>query len=239
MGRDFTRYRWQLEKERWISYGVWLAEPRYAAPFNEPVKIIIRQTADSIIAHIDTHSFLSLKNVHNLKITNNSLDYKFLLALLNSKLINWWYQKLIPEKGRVFAEVKVVNLKKLPIKIPENQTFFIQKANDLLELNYEVSSLIEKFINRLKSNFNLFSISSKLESFYELEFKDLISELIKYKIKLSLNQQDEWEVYFTKYKSEIQSIKSAIEKTDKEIDKIVYELYSLTEEEIKIIEATK
>jgi type I restriction-modification system DNA methylase subunit len=46
MGRDFNRYRWQIEKERWISYGDWLAEPRYKAPFNDDRKIIIRQTSD-------------------------------------------------------------------------------------------------------------------------------------------------------------------------------------------------
>lgn len=116
MGRDFNRYNWCLEKERWISYGDWLAEPRYKAPFNEPQKIIMRQTSDKLIAQLDEHQFLSLKNVHNIKINDKSLSYKYLLAVLNSKLLNWWYQKLIPEQGRVFAEVKVVNLEKLPIK---------------------------------------------------------------------------------------------------------------------------
>jgi type I restriction-modification system DNA methylase subunit/REP element-mobilizing transposase RayT len=69
MGRDFYRYVLQIEQERWISYGDWLAEPRYAAPFDECQKIIIRQTSDRIIAHLDTDKYLSLKNVHNLKFT--------------------------------------------------------------------------------------------------------------------------------------------------------------------------
>ena len=116
MGRDFNKYSWCIEKERWISYGKWLAEPRYKAPFNDEKKIIIRQTSDKIIAHLDTKQFLSLKNVHNVKILNPNLSYEYILALLNSKLLDWWYQKLIPEKGRVFAEVKVVNLEQLPIK---------------------------------------------------------------------------------------------------------------------------
>ena len=116
MGRDFNRYTFKLEKERWISYGDWLAEPRYKAPFNDEKKIIVRQTADTIIAHIDKEKNLSLKNVHNLRITFNNLSYEYLLGLLNSKLLGWWYQHLIPEKGRVFAEVKVVNLGKIPIR---------------------------------------------------------------------------------------------------------------------------
>jgi peptidoglycan hydrolase CwlO-like protein len=55
-------------------------------------------------------------------------------------------------------------------------------------------------------------------------------------VVLTLIQQDEWEAYFTSYKNEINQLQSEIEKTDKEIDRMVYELYGLTEEEIKIVE---
>ena len=45
------------------------------------------------------------------------------------------------------------------------------------------------------------------------------------------------ELFETK-KTEAQTIKAEIEKTDKEIDQMVYELYGLTEEEIKIVEGS-
>ena len=61
MGRDFHKYRWQIQENRWISYGDWLAEPRYSAPFDDKEKIVIRQTADSIIAQIDTQQYLCIK----------------------------------------------------------------------------------------------------------------------------------------------------------------------------------
>ena len=50
-----------------------------------------------------------------------------------------------------------------------------------------------------------------------------------------LDEMDWMEVFENK-KLEAQTIKYEIEKTDKEIDQMVYELYGLTEEEIKIIE---
>jgi hypothetical protein len=53
---------------------------------------------------------------------------------------------------------------------------------------------------------------------------------------LSLKQQDEWEEYFTEYKTECSNFVQQIAETDKEIDRMVYELYGLTEEEIEIIE---
>lgn len=44
---------------------------------------------------------------------------------------------------------------------------------------------------------------------------------------------------FEDKKVEAQTLKSEIEKTDKEIDQMVYELYGLTENEIKIVEGVK
>jgi hypothetical protein len=58
----------------------------------------------------------------------------------------------------------------------------------------------------------------------------------KQKIKLSLVQQDEWEEYFNAYKTEINNLQSQISATENEIDKMVYELYGLTNKEIAIVE---
>ena len=72
--------------------------------------------------------------------------------------------------------------------------------------------------------------------FYELSFKEFLKELGKQKIKISLSEQDEWEEYFESYKNHIAELKEKINKTDKEIDLMVYKLYDLTNEEIKNIE---
>jgi len=115
-GEDFHRYCLDAKESRWISYGEWLAEPRPAAPFFVPKKIIIRQTADSIISTIDDQQYLNLNNVHNLtpKIENFSL--MFILTLLNSRFLSFMHRIIVPEFGRVFAEVKIVDLEKLPIR---------------------------------------------------------------------------------------------------------------------------
>ena len=72
--------------------------------------------------------------------------------------------------------------------------------------------------------------------FYDFDFKTFVTELKKQKVKLSLVQQDEWEEYFNSYKSEINQLQIEIEKTDKEIDQMVYQLYNLTDDEIAIVE---
>ena len=63
-----------------------------------------------------------------------------------------------------------------------------------------------------------------------------MGELKKQKINLSLSQQDEWEDYFSSSKTDINNLQYVSNKADKEIDQMVYELYGLTEEEIKIVE---
>ena len=78
--------------------------------------------------------------------------------------------------------------------------------------------------------------SNKLKEFYNYDFKTFNTELKKKKIVLTLKQQDEWEEYFNQYKREINSLQESINKTDKEIDQMVYQLYGLTDEEIKIVE---
>ncbi|MGN0739736.1 MAG: hypothetical protein ACI4LX_06155 [Treponema sp.] len=95
-----------------------------------------------------------------------------------------------------------------------------------------------RFINRIKENLQISKISTALETFYELEFKDFVKELAKQKVKLSLKQQDEWEDYFSEYKKELLELQNQITATDKEINALVYKLYDLTEEEIKIVEGS-
>ena len=79
-------------------------------------------------------------------------------------------------------------------------------------------------------------ITGVLESFEKLNFKQFLSELKKQKITLSLKQQDEWEEYFDENKKTCQALVLHINEIDKAIDKMVYELYGLTEDEIKLVE---
>ncbi len=79
-------------------------------------------------------------------------------------------------------------------------------------------------------------ISKKLETFYDYDFKTFVAELKKQKVTLSLVQQDEWEEYFKTYKTEINNLQKQITQTDNQIDLMVYELYGLSEGEIRIVE---
>jgi hypothetical protein len=235
-GSLINRYSNYWDKNYWISYGDWLAEPRYSAKFATPEKIVIRQTGDSLIATYDNEQFIARDNLYVIRDDDKRFSIKGLLAVINSKLMTWYYQNIInPEIGKTMAQVKRGHLLLLPI-IDDNLCILEPLADKMLLLNIDLQTKRQRFLKRLADNFSGIKITGALEYFDELEFAPFLAELKKQKISLSLKQQDEWEEYFDEYKKECRNFVSQIEATDKEIDELVYALYGLTEEEIEIIE---
>lgn len=79
-------------------------------------QIVIRQTSDRPIAAPNDGKLANLSNVQNI-IIKKYCDFEpcYLIALLNSSLLRFYYQNLVPEKGRTFAEVKRQNLERIPL----------------------------------------------------------------------------------------------------------------------------
>lgn len=94
-----------------------MLRPRRTKLFENP-KILIRQTANRIIAAYDDQGWYCLKSGIIVQLPDNSeIQYFYLLALLNSKLMDFIYRDLVNEDNRIFPEVKPIQLFKLPIKI--------------------------------------------------------------------------------------------------------------------------
>lgn len=207
--------------------------------YHHSKKIVVRQIGNpEPIFAFDNFAYSILNTMYSIILLDEKYHYYYLLSILNSNLIKYYWLSKYSDGKQLFPKIKGFQLKKLPIKniSLKKQKPFIEKADTMLELNKELQNKIKKFKNRLSSNLDLKEFSKKMESFYELNFKEFLKELGKQKIKLSLSQQDEWEEYFEDYKNSILEIKQKISQTDKEIDLMIYKLYELTEEEIKIIE---
>jgi hypothetical protein len=106
----------------------------------------------------------------------------------------------------------------------------------MLTLNKELQEQSQKFQRTIQRKFELEELPKKLQDWYLLSYSDFIKELGKKKIKLTLSQEAEWEDYFMQESKKALEIKVTIDVTDKSIDKMVYELYGLSEEEIAIVE---
>lgn len=193
----------------------------------------------------------SLKKSYNNDIEREEFErislaysYFFLLALLNSKLMKYELNTnrrsnihIYPEDWKVL-KIPQINNDNIPIAFELEK-----KADQMLSLNRELQLLAQKFQRTLLRRLEtmgcspLFdSLPKKLEEWYLLSYGDFIKELGKKKIKLSLSDEAEWEAYFTQEATKALELKAKIDATDKEIDQMVYELYGLTEEEIRIME---
>ena len=94
-----------------VRHGLWLRNP---AVFERP-KILTRQTADEIIAAFDDEDHYYANTLHGTSITDLNYNFHYVLGVLNSKLTTWLYRSNTDEEGKVFAQIKIELLRKLPI----------------------------------------------------------------------------------------------------------------------------
>ena len=241
-GGDVQRYSvgWSGQ---FLKYGKNLAAPRTIDLFNSK-KIIIRE-----ITGVFPHSIIStysedfyLYNRSNIGIIpkkNSENNLLYILSVLNSKLIAYYFVKNTAKSVRkLFPKLILNDLRKFPFKniSPEAQQPFILKADLMLSLNKELQHLVDKFQRNMQREFGLLSLTGKLQNWHDLSYADFLRELAKAKVSLTLSQKAEWEEYFTAEKQKALNLKQQIAATDSEIDRMVYELYGLTEEEIGIVE---
>ena len=198
---------------------------------------------------ISYKSNMSLDNLNSchigqynlIKKNNIEENHKFYLSILNSQLM-WFFIKNTSNEFRGGFFVYQTNfLEPFPLPKLENleqQNPFIEKADLMLELNKKLQELKQNFYDELK----LEKLTNKLQKFEELEFDDFIKEYtkskkIKFADKLEeRNFKNDWKALFENDKKEVLEIQNQINITDKEIDQMVYKLYDLTQDEIKIVE---
>jgi hypothetical protein len=154
-------------------------------------KILLRKTGDSIIATFDDSGIFPEQSLYFLFSGKTDADFKYLLGVLNSKLLNWFFKKSCLTNEKSIAQVKRVDLVKLPIR-----TIDFSQPPD-------------------KSRHN------KLVA--------MVEEMLAAKKQLPLARSDSDKDF---YENKCASL-------DSQIDQLVYELYGLTDEEIKLIEAAQ
>jgi adenine-specific DNA-methyltransferase len=185
-GKDIGRYEVYWRHNNWIKYGPWLAEPRKPEKY-ESEKILIRKiVGETLIAtYIPVTSYCNtLLFVLKLK-SECKLKYPFVLGLLNSRFIGWYFRKKFQiSVDDTFPQIMIQDIVQFPVPIPE------QSRHD--------------------------EMIAKVEA------------MLVAKQQLAKGQTDKDKTY---YENKCAAL-------DRQIDRLVYELYGLTEEEIKIVERT-
>lgn len=175
--------------------------------------------------------------VFSITVDDENYNIKYVLCLLNSRLIRSYIQSYASLKAGGYYSYSSNVLNKIPIKLVslETQQLFIALADTMQSLNTQLQEKRNRFLRRLSENLDGVKITTALQTFDQMDFAGFVAELKKQKIKLSLVQQDEWEEYFNQYRQACQELISKIAATDDEIDQRVFDLYGLTPEEREII----
>ncbi len=241
-GENIIRYYLKPDIKEYIKYGDWLGAMREERFFTEP-RILIRQIVSGnpprIFACYTEKSLYFTQIGFGIIPKQDSINIKFLLAVINSKLLNYYHKfKFLDQEKELFQKILIANCKQFPIKVSETQIQIANLVDEIILLNEKLNNIAIKFPSRLISNFEKIKITNIITSFYLYDFMTVINELKKQKIALSLKDQDTWEDYFKDSTEDINGIIYKIKQLDKEIDNQVYNLYCLTKEEIVFVEET-
>lgn len=162
-------------------------------------------------------------------------DNKGLLGILNSKM-GWWLITKYCTQIQNGCQLIWKYFGQIPIPDTSNQPILAKLVDKMIDLTANKHKITDSFLSLLQSKFSIEKLSRKLQNWHELEFSDFLKELKKAKVQLSLSEEAEWMQYFNEQKEKAQELKAEIDRLDGEIDRMVYQLYGLTDEEIKIVE---
>lgn len=195
-GKDCHRY-WMRWGGKYIRYDKNLINRHrgeYAnltdSKYFENPKVLLREIALNIECYFDEDGYYTLNKVYSIQSTGEYGLY-FLLGLLNSKLLSYYFRNKFEESHvqNGYLQFKKLYTSQIPIK----------------KLDFK---------NEADKNFyrNLGDLSKKMIV-----------------LNKSLQNEEENSEKWLKIRDEIET-------TDRKIDQLVYQLYGLTEEEIRVVE---
>lgn len=204
-------------------------------------KIIIQRISgglNPLRCTLDVEQFYTFNSVNNVILKDDSgVSAHYVLALLNSRLLNWYYSTNFSNKSTLTVNISKTFLEKLPIAIglKDEQVSLEKLTKKILSLYSKQDQVLSRIEKVILSEYRIEKWPTKLNKWWILDFADFVKSL---KVNLSLAQKDELLQLFEKYRNECAEIDAQIQRTDQEINQLVYKLYSLTPEEIAIVEAT-
>ncbi len=225
-----------------IDYGDNLGAKRNEAFFTNP-RIIVRQIISGnppkIYAGYTEKSLYFTQVGFAILSKDKNIDIKYILAILNSKLINFVHKfKFLDIEKEIFQKLLIENCKKFPIKnlTPEAQQPFIEKVNGILALQPKARKLQNDFLELLTEYGKKENFTKKMENWYSFSWEELTQEFIKSKIIIPLKQKQEWKAFFQEEKTKTLDIFNEIQRIEQTLNQLIYECYDLTAEEILIVE---
>jgi type I restriction-modification system DNA methylase subunit len=184
MGRNIGRYA--IKDSKFVLYDKKvLSRIGDENAFNSDEKLVMQRIGSGLITAYDNKKHYCFNSTNMILKKDKNYNLKYILALLNSKLINFYYRATFTSFANVTVNATQGYLSEIPIKIPspKQQKEIIELVDRILDLNQQLQKINPKSDRGIK-------------------------------------------------------LQEEINRIDKQIDQKVYDIYGLTEKEIKIVESS-
>jgi adenine-specific DNA-methyltransferase len=113
--------------------------------WHERPKLLVRRTGDHVLAALDREGRYASNNFFLLFPKQPcSLDLDGLCALLNSRLMTWFFRAIEPRQGRAFVELKIKHLTIFPLPDGVCQSGGCERLNELGKQRAKLASTSEQ-----------------------------------------------------------------------------------------------
>jgi type I restriction-modification system DNA methylase subunit len=173
-GKDIKPY-YPLFANRYILYDrKLLYRAREESIFLSPEKIVTQRIGGGnrvLVVSYDNNQYYTFNSTNTILPKDNESNLKFILGLLNSKLINWYYVNKFTNKSNLTVNISKTFLEQIPIKIAslKEQQKLISLVDKILAKNKELVSFGDKQTSETK----------KLKSEIEQIDKEINEEVYK------------------------------------------------------------
>jgi hypothetical protein len=113
-----------------------------------------------------------------------------------------------------------------------------QACTDAARERYEIQSAVRRRILDLAPPERA-KLTGKLHDWHELDFASFMKEVTRaFRDDIPLKKRGEWEAYLGENAARVRDLSDRIVAAEREIDQIVYSLFDLTPDEIRLLEAS-
>jgi adenine-specific DNA-methyltransferase len=114
-------------------------------------KILLRKTGNRLIATIDNSGIYPEQSLYFLYNFKKGFNSKYLLSIINSELMNWYYLNELVTNIDSTPQLKTFSLESFPIIVAKNQSPFINLVDYILvhKIENTDTSFFERVIDAM------------------------------------------------------------------------------------------
>ena len=172
-------------------------------------------------------------------LNSTEINLKYLVSLLNSKLLFWYFKDIGYNLGGKGFRYKKIFIEQLPIKTTDSYTenILADLIDQILLYNKNFVEETDSFQEFLIEMMDVQKISTKLENYFNLSLNRFLKEVKKQ--NGNINDENLKDSLIKRYKyscEKLKQLQSDILILETKMNKMIYSIYNLNEEEIEIIE---